>query len=257
MQLYIQQGKQFLKYTLSILLLSYLSPGPAIAANPLPDKFSVTYAVNKGFITLAYITRTLKPGDNGEYVFESVSRPSAIARMIADGEVLESSTWVFADDYPRPLTYLYKNTTKNNKREVKLLFDWKNKQVTNIINGKPWKMELHAGVQDKLLYQLTLMVDLSNNKKKLEYQVADGGSIKEYQATIIGKEVLETDMGNFDTVIVQRKSSSRTTTFWCAPELNYLPVMIEHRNNDGGHLEARITDVSGFDYTPKKVESDF
>ena len=98
--------------------------------------------MNKGVITLAYITRTLKPGNNGEYVFESVSRPSAIARMIADGEVLESSTWVFANDYPRPLTYLYKNTTKNNKREVKLLFDWKNKQVTNIINGKPWKMEL-------------------------------------------------------------------------------------------------------------------
>jgi hypothetical protein len=254
----MQADKQlkFLKYSLLFFILSFLPFRPALAANPLPDSFSATYAVSKGILTLAYITRTLKPLDNGKYVFESVSKPSALARMITDGEVLEKSIWVYADGYPRPLEYIYKNTTKDHKREVKLLFDWKNKTVTNIINGDPWKMKLTEGVQDKLLYQLTLMIDLSHKHKTLEYHVADGGSLKDYKAHIIGKEVIETEIGKFNTVKVQRKSSSRTTTFWCAQELDYLPVIIEHRTT-GGRLKAQITSVKGFNYTPPEKESDF
>lgn len=250
---------QLSKIRLRILLifLPWLLLKSSFAANPLPSQFSATYAVNKGILTLAYITRSLKPLDNGEFQFTSLSKPSALARMITGGEVLETSTWRFVKDYPRPETYFYRNTTKH-EREVKLLFDWKEQKVTNIINGDPWKMKLSPGIQDKLLYQLTLMVDLSRGKKTLEYRVADGGSVKDYKATIIGTKTIKTSIGKFDTVVVQRKSSSRTTTFWCAPVLNYLPVVIEHRNHDGGHLEARITDIKGFNYTPPpKPDSDF
>lgn len=240
-----------------IFLLPWLSTKPVLASNTLPKQFSVTYSINKGILTLAYITRTLKPLKNGDYVFESITKPSALARMITSGEVVESSTWHYSEDYPRPLVYFYKNTTKS-KREVKLLFDWKNKKVTNIINGDPWKMELKPKVQDKLLYQLTLMLDLSNNKKKLDYFVADGGNMKEYTANILGKQTIKTRIGSFDSIEVQRKTSSRTTTFWCAPRLSYLPVIIQHTNSDGDRLEARIIDIHGFDYTPpKQKDSDF
>ncbi len=38
-----------------------------------------------------------------------------------------------------------------------------------------------------------------------------------------------------DTVIVRRlrNSDERETLLWCAKSLNYLPVMIEHREKDG------------------------
>ena len=252
----MQSGNYLLK-PLLFFLLPWLLVKSALAADTLPDSFTATYAVNKGVITLAYITRSLKSLGNGEYQFESLSKPSALARMITDGDVLERSTWRMIDNYPRPEIYYYKNTTKR-KREVKLLFDWKSKKVTNIINGDPWKMELDPGVQDKLLYQLTLMLDLSRNEQKLEYQVADGGSIKVYSASIIGKKTIQTEVGKFDTVAVQRKSSSRTTTFWCAPRLDYLPIVIEHLTSSGGHLEARLIDIKGFNYTPPpKKDSDF
>lgn len=217
----------------------------------LPENFSATYTVSKGIIVLASTTRKLSTSENGEFIFESISKPSAFGKMFAEGEVIERSTWTYFDDYPRPLIYTYQNTDPSKEREVKLVFDWNKKTVTNIINGDPWKMELENGVQDKLLYQLSIMLDLERKSTSLEYRVADGGTLKAYGAQIAGKGVIETPAGTFDTIKVERKSDSRTTTFWCAPELNYLPVLIEHKKNDGGRIEARLRDFTGFNRHPR------
>ena len=239
----------YLLPTLLCVLLFFTASKSAHAAN-LPENFSATYTVSKGIIVLAYTTRKLSTRENGEFVFESISKPSTIGKMFADGEVIERSTWTYFDDYPRPLIYTYQNTNPDKEREVKLVFDWQKKSVTNIINGDPWKMELENGVQDKLLYQLSIMLDLDRKSTALQYRVADGGSLKVYEAHIAGRGVTETPAGTFNTIKVERKSESRTTTFWCAPDLNYLPVLIEHKNNDGGRIEARLKDFTGFNYIP-------
>ena len=234
-----------------VLLLLCAQALPRIAlADIYKNGFTATYTVSKGILTLAYTTRRLVVNGNGQYTFESFSKPSTLGKMFADGEITERSSWTFYEDYPRPMVYTYKNTTPKKRREVELLFDWEKKSVTNIINGDPWKMELTNGVQDKLLYQLSLMVDLANNKNPLQYQVADGGILKTYNANIVGKEVIETDIGKFDTIKVKRESESRMTTFWCAPELDYLPVLIEHEKKDGGTVEARLSDMKGFRIKP-------
>lgn len=235
---------------LMLCLLLWL-PHSGVIADPLSENFTAIYTLSKGVMELGHTTRTLTIGNNGERTFESVTKASGLARLISDGEVIERSRWNMVENYPRPLDYTYKNTAGKKDRNIKLLFDWQKNIITNIINGDPWKMKLQPGIQDKLLYQLSLMVDLQGGKKTLEYHVADGGKVKIYEARIVGKKVIETELGKFNTVVVQRKSSSRTTTFWCSPELNYLPVLIRQEKTGGGSIEASLSKLTGLGYVPR------
>jgi nucleoside-diphosphate-sugar epimerase len=56
---------------------------------------------------------------------------------------------------------------------------------------------------------------------------------------------VKTKLGEFDAVQVRRASGDRVTTFWCAKELNYLPVRIEQRAGDGSPVVASLISVQG------------
>jgi len=47
---------------------------------------------------------------------------------------------------------------------------------------------------------------------------------------VIGREMVPTPLGHFETLKVQRLGDQRETTLWCAPALHYLPVRIEQEN---------------------------
>ena len=211
----------------------------------LPEKFEATYSLSVGPLTLAEMTRKLYPKGDGTYIYESHSKPLGYARWFTKTTLVERSEWRYENQQLRPLTYSYDRSGDSDKeRHVKLLFDWQNGQVTNIINKDPWKMELPAGTQDKLLYQLALVNDLQQGKRtKLEYNVADGGTAKITKFEIIGEERIKTSMGEFDTLKLQT-IGTRTTTLWCAKALNFLPVLIE-QHDDRGSAVLKLINLSG------------
>lgn len=219
---------------------------PACAhAEDLPE-FSAHYKVSRGIVTLAKTHRSLKKIDADHYLFESVSRPTGVGKIITEAEVQERSRWILHDNIPRPLEYTYLSDGGESRRDVKLVFDWANKTVTNIVNGDPWTMDLVLETQDKLLYQLKLMLDLIKGKRHLEYLVADGGTLKTYTAHIVGKEIVKTDIGNFDTLkIVRDYPDGRRTTLWCPPNMYFIPVQIEQSKKDGGLAKALIYKIEG------------
>jgi hypothetical protein len=143
------------------------------------------------------------------------------------------------------LEYNYQNFNDDRVRDVKLVFDWDKQRVTNIINGDPWHMALQPGLQDKLLFQLKMMQDLKNGAEVLQYSVADGGKIKEYRIEKIGDEVLEIALGRFNTIKLQRITKTKTTTWWCAEQLHYLPVKIQQKKQDGSRVVAVLRKLEG------------
>jgi hypothetical protein len=214
------------------------------AAGGLPEQFSATYTLSKGPLTLAEMTRKLYPKGNGSYIYESRSKAVGYARWFTKSTLLEQSEWVHDKQQLRPLTYSYDRTGDSDKeRHVKLVFDWENNRVTNIINNDPWKMEIPAGTLDKLLYQLALMNDLQLGRKRLEYNVADGGTVKKFKFEIVGEERVKTSIGEFDTLKLKTEGT-RTTILWCAKALNYLPVLIEQHDERGQGL-LTLTSLSG------------
>lgn len=230
-----------------LILATLILPGlvnPAHGAG-LPERFDATYTLTVGPLTLAEMTRKLYPKGDGRYVYESFSKPMGYARWFTKSELLERSEWKYENQQLRPLGYSYDRTGDPDKeRHVKLVFDWENKRVTNIINKDPWKMDIEAGTLDKLLYQLAVVNDLQQGKRtKLQYSVADGGSMKNLRFEIAGEERIKTVLGEFDTLKV-RTEGTRTTTLWCAKALGYFPVLIE-QHDDRGQALLKLTGLNG------------
>lgn len=218
----------------------------SVVAAELPHEFTAHYKLTRGIITLGKSHRSFKKIGPNQFIFESISKPYGVGKIISDGEIHERSSWTLHNDILRPMSYSYTNSDSDLKRNVKLDFDWQKKVVVNNINGDPWKMKLEPKTQDKLLYLLSLMIDLKDGKRKFEYIIADGGTTKIYSAVVEGQQKIETDLGMFNTLRVLRKHrDGRRTILWCAPSLDYLPIRIEQTKKDGNTVRASIYQLEG------------
>ena len=233
------------RYRCHMTFILFCIAFPVSHAEQTVPNFVAHYNLTKGPLVIGKTIRSLTSIDNDRYLFESVTIPKGVATMFTDGKITEQSIWTYRKQSVRPLEYSYKNTTSKTKREIKLVFDWQASSVTNIINGTPWKMELLAGTQDKLVYQLRIMLDLNKKRDNYEYLVADGGKIKKYQIKIVSEEDVETPLGKFHSIIVSITGKYRTTKLWCAPELKFLPVKIEQNNPDESSVYAVLFKLEG------------
>ena len=68
-----------------------------------------------------------------------------------------------------------------------------------------------------------------------------------------GKEKLKTSAGKFDTVEVARKDEkkNRTTTFWLAPKLDYLPVQMQQTEPGKATISLVLTEIKFDTANPK------
>ena len=211
---------------------------------PTLQPFTVDYTFSNSGIDLVRMTRTLRHDGDGRYILQSKSEAMNILAWFDDGKITETSTWRFIDGTPTPLHYEYLRTGRKD-RHVELAFDWEKGIVTNTINNDPWTMEIPPQTQDKLLYQLTLMLDLKAGKKTLAYRIADGGKMKTMNFKRLDEETINLPVGKLNTVKLFTKTSKRSTTVWCAREYDYLPVRIEHVGKDGRTLLMEATRIKG------------
>lgn len=218
---------------LTLLSALLIIPGSQ-AVDVLPEQFSANYKLALGPVELAQMTRKLYRNQQGNFVFESHSKPTGYARWLTSSELKESSEWIYHDGQMRPLHYVY-DRSGDKKRHVELKFDWDKQRVTNIINNDPWKMSVPNGALDKILYHLAVVRDLELGKEKFEYQIADGGKLKTVRFEYQGEEVLETKLGRVNTIKMHHpgKRKENDTWLWFAKEFNYLPVQIQQQKKTG------------------------
>ena len=239
----------------SVILAVVFAVHTSATAAQTPTPFTAHYQVTKGVMSVGSTIRTLQDKGNGQFVFESVTKPGGIAKLFTRGKVVERSYWRLDGNKLVPHEYIYQNSS-DQKRDVKLLFNWEQNEVTNIINGDPWKMELEESTLDKLLYQLAIMYDLTAGKTSLNYKVADGGTMKTYDIKITGMERVSIDLGDFNTVKVVVTKSKRQTTLWCAKELQFLPVRIEQRKKDDDTpVTANLIELDGIPLPNRNADS--
>lgn len=212
--------------------------------------FSVTYNLTRAGVSVGKVLRTLSRHDDGTYVYESQSHSSGVLAVFLKDRIVERSRWQVTDDTIRSIEYLYERSGGSKTRQVRLAFDWQNMVVINNVDGDPWKMPLSPGTMDKLLYQLAVMRDLRAGKRKLVYNVADGGKLKSYEFDIDGEETIETRIGKLKSIRVTRNRDNRVTTIWCAAEYGYMPVQIEQYEDSHGLLRLTIESIDGIQADP-------
>jgi len=221
--------------------------GPSLAGESTPVSFHATYKLYSGGAEIAVISRTLTRVNDDKYVYRSESSATGIVSLIRNDRILEESLWRFDGKKLYPLDYTYRHSGGKKDRDVHIRFDWDRRLIINRVNDHAWEMPLVTGVLDKLLYQYAIMFDLKNGQVPDTYTVADGGKIKTYVFERLGGETVFTPLGDLDTVkLLRRKvNDGRLSVFWCAPAYQYLPVKVEHTEEDGLKTTAIIESLAG------------
>ncbi|GAB1259295.1 DUF3108 domain-containing protein [Aurantivibrio plasticivorans] len=209
-----------------VVFFVLLTIGVSISATPLAD-FEATYKAKfRGFGITAI--RKLETQPDGTQTLSFVA-DSLLASMS------ETSRFRWNNEqHIVPLNYTYKRGGLGRNRTAHLEFLWDQHKVINNVQDKPWKMTIPDNVLDKLNYQLQIRADMLSKGTPGDYEIADGGRLKEYKFEILGDELVDTPAGKFNATKVKRvrENEERHTIFWLAKDWDYLVVRLQQRDDD-------------------------
>lgn len=234
-------------YKQYIVFAILLASVAVLAEEQAPSSFKATYKLYYSGMEVAETERSISKTGNDEYIYRSESRTIGLAAVFRDDHIVEQSQWRVIDRQLYPLDYSYVRKGKKD-REVMIHFDWDKDLITSQVNNKTRQTPLESGVLDKLLYQYAIMRDLQNGHFPETYMIADGGKkMQPYYFNPMGEEKIKTPLGDLDTIKVQhtKPNDTRKLVFWFAPELKYMPVKIEHTEEDGSITTAVIQGLTG------------
>lgn len=218
------------------LLLTIPTSEAASSLTDVPLKsFEAQYHIRKAGVTVGKLTRTLKIAAKNAYRFSSHARTSGLAALFSSNETEETSTGNFSDGIILPLRYDYIRTKGSKIKSDSVRF-FRDQQLLGITRrGTDSERPLTNDALDKLSYQLQLMLDLLNgDDEKLSYKLETPSKVKTYHAKKTGHEELSTSAGDYLTIRIQQiNDGNKQTTFWCAEDLQYLPVKVVVSDEDG------------------------
>jgi hypothetical protein len=213
-----------------------------IAASPFFTPFSASFSVFRGPIPLGKLELEFTLDGSFEYSYRAHTQPGFLIGWFSGNEAIEESRGQGVSEVVVPKEYSYRETN-DEEDDADVRFDWKALKAYTSSGGVTWAQEIESGTQDRLSQQLMVRLELARGKKEVAYQVADGGKLKHYLFRVVEMEPVNTPLGEFHCLKVERSKESRKPdyTIWFAPELDYLPVRIERRRS--GNLYKMVLET--------------
>lgn len=130
-------------------------------------------------------------------------------------------------------------------RTHNLSFNAANKQVASTYKGKTVNLSMAQQAFDDLSLEVQIRQDLLNGKFSGNYYMAKKDKIESTPFRKSGNTKITVPAGTFNTVRVDRvhDDNSRSTSFWLAPSLDYMPVKVS-QVNDGKKMDLELTKVN-------------
>ena len=167
------------------------------------------------------------------------------ARVSGVASAAQSSTFTIDGNnvIPSQATTTYKLLGLG--RTHKLNFNPSAKKVTSNYKGKSTTMNMPQQAFDDLSLEVQIRQDLLNGKFSGNYYMAKKDKVEKTPFKKSGNTKITVPAGTFDTVRVDRihDDNSRSTSFWLAPSLDYLPVKVS-QVNDGKKMDLELTKVN-------------
>ena len=223
----------------------------AAQAEPRPDRwppvFEAEYDVHRSGLKIAKVRRRVTPLGGSRFEYSSETKTVGMAALFRKTRISEKSVWNFHDNTPKPDRYHYRRTGGKKNRATVVEFDREQRKITNTGNGDSWEMPAEPVLMDKLLYQIALMLDLEAGNSRAAYTIADGRKIRQYRFEKLGREIITTPLGEFDTVkmIRYKDNGKRSVILWCAEALRFLPVKVENTGKDHKKSVALLRSLHG------------
>jgi hypothetical protein len=214
------------------------APDQATERAIMPKPYTATYAVKYRGFKLGSLVFTLRPAQDGNYVYETQAKPGFIARFLVSPDAVERSIVMIDAAGVHPLRWTSEDGTDETEDDGYLAFDWKAQRVTGIVEDKVVEIATEDGLQDRLSMQIGVLVALQRGTPPGPVKMIDEDRIKHYSYVKKGTQSIDSAVGRYQTVLYEstRPGSSRLKKIYHAPKLGYLPVRFE--NFKKGDLET-------------------
>jgi hypothetical protein len=220
-----------------ILLTALLFlPGMSTAGEP-PLPFELGYSASYSGLK-AQSQRSLQKLADGSYRMDSETSLRILGAELS--HISETSTFDWSDSLPVPRAYSYVQSGIGS-RERSLDFDHAGGTATWHVDERTGTIEIDTPLYDDLNSFLVLRELLSNGMDALFFDVVDKDSIKHYHYEVLDREPLQTELGIFKTVHVERirdEGSERHTEFWLAEDHEY--ILLKFLQTEPGEKEIRL-----------------
>ena len=187
--------------------------------------YTATYQFNLNQQLTGTATRTLSKQENNHYRYQ-FSASAAIANANEVSDFIFENQQVQSLNYQNTKQILFK--TKIDKAD----FDWQQSRLVAQRKGESTNHPLtDKSTLDPLNLEVQIRQDLlsaTTPHLKAEYVLGDAKGVHPLKFTIDGTEKIKTPYGELDTLKVSRvhQDKERTTQFWLAKSLDYLPVKV-------------------------------
>ncbi len=214
---------------LLILLVTLLS-APALALTP----YTAVYDAKGSGMRASNHMTLLAADSSGRMEMRSVSKARGFARLIKHDPIVEYTQFEEVDGRLRSIEYHYLFNSSGSKRNAWVVFDRKNLVAKSLFKSVTIELNIQPDHVDRMLESLVFRTDLIAGKIAEKYSYVERNSLRESVYEKLGTETISTKAGKFDTVKYrrQRVGSSRSAIIWFAPELEYLPVQMQHFKGD-------------------------
>ena len=198
----------------------------ALAMSP----FEANYQFSYNGKNLGSATRTLsKSGEKWNYTF--AAKAGAIASATETSRFSLSKDQIISDSFSRSSKILVHND------KMSIQFNPGSKLIKTQKDNQARSFAWKAGVLDELNAELQIREDLKGSGLKSTYPIADAKEVENRKFIRQGTEQVKTSYGTFSTIKVrmQHDKAERSTIFWLAPKLDYLPVKVSHQDGKASY----------------------
>ena len=214
---------------------------PTLVGAAAPTPFVVHYNASYGNFSAESVRSLVREEDDGRFVMQAETRLTLLGSSLSS--IHERSEFMWEDETPRPLAYSYEQKGLGARRRG-INFDQEDREITWTIDEKSGTLPLTEPVYDDLNGFMEIRRQLQEGATAIEFQVAERDSIKTYRYQVLGQQVLDTPIGKYRAVHLERvrdPGSERTTELWLAPDLDYLLLKLRQMEPDGRliQLDAR------------------
>lgn len=215
---------------LAALMIASLAMQPAYAqTQPELKPYVARYNVKYRGISGGDLEFTLKSDGNGHYTFISHVLPNFLGGLFISDQAEDSSEMQLEGSTLRPLKFRSDDGGKETLKDISYDFDWSKSSVNGRYKDQDFHLDVPAGVQDRLSIQLAAALALQAGREPGHLVMIEKDELQDYNITRVGNEHVRVAAGEYDVVVLksEREGSSRTTRYWNAAKLGYIPVRAE------------------------------
>lgn len=202
--------------------------------------FTASYEFNLDNKANGSATRTLSKKNDQQWSYQFTAKVPVVASASESSVFsLDNQQNISSQGYSRQYKIL--GISQNSS----ISFSPATKLISTIKDKSKRQFAWESGVLDDLNAELQLREDLKKGRLKASYPIASLKEVTDREFVNEGAVKVTVPAGSYDTVKVRlkHKKNDKSTVFWLAPSLDYLPVQMSHQD-DGSTYTLKLKSYS-------------